>query len=356
MRRLSAVTALALIAACSAESSPEPETGAAVEAQLEALAGEFPGLSVTVLSGEETAMARTFGVVDTDTGAPVDQDTRFNIYSVSKLVTGLAFLRRAHEGALDLDAPVTTVIDDLPEQYQAVTLRHLLTHNSGIRHYNGREDWIAFSDRRCESPRDAIDYFSNDPLTFAAGEGERYTTFGLVLASQALMELEDAPSFDAALQSALGFDPGMRLDSETQATATPYFDAGVELQSLAPMSAECKFGGGGLIASSAELAEIGRAAYDGRIAPAPALRALLESGRGAHGETSFAMGYGVAEFDGYPDGVLYLTMGGGSPGGRGYLLVLVEPRISVAITGNVEGDGDAVAEVALALARQELRR
>ena len=57
---------------------------------------------------------------------------------------------------------------------------------AGVRHYSSREDWISFSDRRCDTPADALGHFIDAPLSPLA-EGEMaYTTYGYVLLSHLL--------------------------------------------------------------------------------------------------------------------------------------------------------------------------
>jgi len=96
------------------------------------------GLAVAVVRDGEIALARGFGTRDVRTGSPVTPDTLFHLASVSKpfvasAVVGLASAGR--EPALDLDAPVVRWLPDLTladGRQDEVTLRHLLTHTSGI--------------------------------------------------------------------------------------------------------------------------------------------------------------------------------------------------------------------------------
>jgi CubicO group peptidase (beta-lactamase class C family) len=63
----------------------------------------------------------------------VTEETRFDIASVTKLPTSVAVLQQVASGALCLDAPITSLVDrDRNHHLRRVTLRHLLTHISGI--------------------------------------------------------------------------------------------------------------------------------------------------------------------------------------------------------------------------------
>ncbi|MFF1278169.1 serine hydrolase [Streptomyces marokkonensis] len=84
---------------------------------------------------DESAEA-AHGVLNADTGVPVTTDSLFQIGSISKVWTATLVMQLADEGLLDLDAPLTAVLSELsladPQTTKSVTMRHLLTHTSGI--------------------------------------------------------------------------------------------------------------------------------------------------------------------------------------------------------------------------------
>jgi CubicO group peptidase (beta-lactamase class C family) len=93
-----------------------------------------PGVAVGVLHDgiEHTA---AFGVTNVDNPLPVDEDTLFQVGSISKTFTATAALRLVDEGRLDIDRPVQAYLPDLrlkdPGVAATVTSRHLLTHTAG---------------------------------------------------------------------------------------------------------------------------------------------------------------------------------------------------------------------------------
>ncbi|MGW4101828.1 serine hydrolase [Streptomyces sp. NPDC004976] len=84
---------------------------------------------------DESAEA-AHGVLNAVTGVPVTTDSLFQIGSISKVWTATLVMQLADEGLLDLDAPLTAVLPELsladPQTTKSVTMRHLLTHTSGI--------------------------------------------------------------------------------------------------------------------------------------------------------------------------------------------------------------------------------
>jgi len=95
----------------------------------------IPGAVVSVLHNGEIADAAA-GVSNLDTGEPMTPDTRLPYGSVSKVLTTTIILRLVETGQLDLDAPVTRYVPEFvppnPESGDAITVRSLLCHSSGL--------------------------------------------------------------------------------------------------------------------------------------------------------------------------------------------------------------------------------
>ncbi|MCD9199115.1 serine hydrolase [Aeromicrobium wangtongii] len=112
------------------------------ERRLSQLAERYgvPGVQLGVLrldaQGDDEMVVASHGVLNVDTGAPVTADSVFQIGSITKVWTATVVMQLVDEGLADLDAPVVEILPDLtlsdPEVTKQVTLRHLLTHTSGI--------------------------------------------------------------------------------------------------------------------------------------------------------------------------------------------------------------------------------
>ncbi|MEF9915435.1 serine hydrolase [Streptomyces sp. P5-A9] len=87
-------------------------------------------------SGHDELVETAHGVLNTDTGVPATTDSLFQIGSITKVWTATLVMQLVDSGLLDLDAPLTAVLPELrladPQVTKAVTMRHLLTHTSGI--------------------------------------------------------------------------------------------------------------------------------------------------------------------------------------------------------------------------------
>lgn len=112
-------------------------------------AAHLPGAACMIVDRAGVRYSRAFGAADAATGAPMTEDTLCQIASMTKALVTLAVLQQVEQGRLDLDAPIGDVLPELakpqvlagfddagqPQLRDAtkpLTLRHLLTHTSGL--------------------------------------------------------------------------------------------------------------------------------------------------------------------------------------------------------------------------------
>jgi CubicO group peptidase (beta-lactamase class C family) len=95
---------------------------------------KVPGVSLAVSRGGELALS-THGVANVRTGVSVDADTLFQIGSITKVYTATVVMRLVESGQVDLEEPVVKYVPEFELAVPGadeVTVRHLLTHTSGI--------------------------------------------------------------------------------------------------------------------------------------------------------------------------------------------------------------------------------
>src|SRR5215831_7057692 len=94
-----------------------------------------PGASLAVLRDDDITAAAS-GLLNLDTGVEATTDSLFQIGSITKVWTTTVVMQLVDEGLVELDAPVRRYIPDFrvadESVSEAVTVRHLLTHSSGI--------------------------------------------------------------------------------------------------------------------------------------------------------------------------------------------------------------------------------
>lgn len=96
----------------------------------------MPGVSVSIVKGNEVVYQKGFGVTHNDSSPHVTPQTPFFIGSVSKTITTLAVMQLVDQNKITIDKPIQTYIPWFqvadPEASKRITLKHLLTHTSGI--------------------------------------------------------------------------------------------------------------------------------------------------------------------------------------------------------------------------------
>ena len=107
----------------------------AVQQTLDKLVAEGSEIGVQVCAwlGEEQIVDCWAGLADRDAGTPVDGDTLFNVYSVTKAVTATALHIQVERGLVEYDTPVSTYWPEFAQAgKQNVTVRQVLSHVSGV--------------------------------------------------------------------------------------------------------------------------------------------------------------------------------------------------------------------------------
>jgi CubicO group peptidase (beta-lactamase class C family) len=153
--------------------------------------GAAPGLSAAVITLDGGRQSACAGVANTETGVAVTPDTLFWIASCTKAMTSVAALQLVERGAIALDAPVGYRLPVLAEARvlcgfdaagapltrpatRPITLRHLLSHTSGLAYDFASADLTAYLAASGETLTGVMD--PDVPLLFEPGEGWAYGT------------------------------------------------------------------------------------------------------------------------------------------------------------------------------------
>ena len=96
---------------------------------------KVPGLAVGIIRGNHTLHAKGYGLANVEHRVPVTTETVFQSGSVGKQFTSAAIMLLVEDGKLSLSDPITKFFPDAPASWNDITVRHLLTHTSGIPDY-----------------------------------------------------------------------------------------------------------------------------------------------------------------------------------------------------------------------------
>src|ERR1700719_3498269 len=93
--------------------------------------GVSDGVVIVAVHGQPV-FQRAFGVANREWNVPTTADAPYRIGSLTKQFPAAAILQLVEQKKLGLDDPITNYISNAPESWRTVTIRHLLTHTSGI--------------------------------------------------------------------------------------------------------------------------------------------------------------------------------------------------------------------------------
>ncbi len=175
--------------------------------------GGFNGTWLYAENGEIVSKGAC-GFRDAEDTLPVREDTIFEMASVTKMFTATAVMLLVREGKLSLDDEYVKYFPDYP--YPGVTVRHLLTHTSGMPEDFDTEDWVApilEKERRIPACGEIIRFIreSGEPLDCAPGERFEYTDVGYCLLAN-LVEKLSGVRFEDFLKKYI-FEPAGMKDS-----------------------------------------------------------------------------------------------------------------------------------------------
>jgi CubicO group peptidase (beta-lactamase class C family) len=92
----------------------------------------IPGMSVAILRGDSVLLARGYGLANVEHRVPATDSTVYSVGSVSKQFAAAAIVLLSQQGRLGLDDPITRYLPEGSAVWSGATIRHLLTHTSGV--------------------------------------------------------------------------------------------------------------------------------------------------------------------------------------------------------------------------------
>src|SRR4029079_2563387 len=98
-------------------------------------AKRIPAAGVAVVRDGKVVLAKGYGFADIDSNTPANENTAFQIASVTKQFTAAGIMLLVEDGKLKLDDTLGKYLTDVPESWKGITIRQLLNQISGIPNY-----------------------------------------------------------------------------------------------------------------------------------------------------------------------------------------------------------------------------
>ena len=136
---------------------------------------QIPGCAVMVRHNGKVVLSAGYGLANIEHGVRVTPQTVFQSGSMGKQFTAMAVMMLAEEGKLSLDDPITKHLSVPSKKWSRITVRHLLTHTSGLGDYPEE-----FSLQKDYTESEMLKIITAQPLGFAPGEKWNYSNLGYV--------------------------------------------------------------------------------------------------------------------------------------------------------------------------------
>jgi CubicO group peptidase (beta-lactamase class C family) len=165
----------------------------------EMTAQHIPGLSLCVVHNGRIVKSAVYGLADVELNVPVTGDTEFSIASMTKSITASAIMLLVQDGKLSLDDHISKYFEGLPETWQPITIRHLLSHTSGIKdHFRDYPFYPPLKlDRKLEyTDEEYLKAHIDAGLNFTPGAQWAYCSSGCTLLGMMITKVTGKPYGD----------------------------------------------------------------------------------------------------------------------------------------------------------------
>jgi len=283
------------------------------------------------MRGGEIVLAKGYGFADRERRVPATPDTIYSIASITKPLVAATVLDLVTAATLGLDDPVRKYLPEYDTHGRSITLRHLLSHTSGIPDYPGLK---SFAEKLPEGRDAIIRVFEAAPLDFEPGTRWRYSNSNYYVLSAVIQKVTGRPWSDVIRERAVAL--GLHHTAECppamegEGIARAYeVDEGTVVGVRPP--AHGPDAAGGLCSTVMDLARWVRACARGR---AQAWASMTARFVFPDGRQSF---YGLGMFVARLFGHRAVGHDGGIPGYSGHLSYFPDDDLVVVLLANTHG-------------------
>jgi len=253
---------------------------------------DVPGLALMLIENGAASIVRSYGLANLETRVPCQPHTNFRIASLTKPFTAMAIMILSVDGELSLDGKLHRFFPVFPPYGSEITVRHLLTHTSGLLDY---EELIPPGITTQLHDRDVLEILRRQDKThFRPGAGFKYSNGGYALLAL-IVEIVSRRPFAEFLRAKIFLPLGMNGTvayeagrSEVPHRALGYSKSGTTYEETDQSLTSAVLGDGGIYSSVLDLFKWDQALDTEELVPC----AFLQQAFVAHAESSDVPGSG----------------------------------------------------------------
>lgn len=295
----------------------------------------IPGVSVAIVKDGKVVEARGYGLASVELNVPATKDTVYEIGSITKQFTATLVMMLVEENKIALTDPIKKYLPDAPAAWDKVTVRHLLTHTSGIKGYTEVGDFITLA-RTKHTKEEIIGMVSKLPLDFQPGEKWSYSNTGYYLLGM-IVEKASGKSYDDLLAERIlkplqmtvtrNGDPDTIIPNRA-AGYMPVKDGWRNASALQPTAA---FSAGELVSTVLDMAKWDAALYTDKLVKTATLEQMWTAATLNNGKpTGYGFGWAVGEVNKHR----LIEHGGGTAGFSTVISRFPTDRLTVLVLTN----------------------
>ena len=288
--------------------------------------------SILVAQHGQPVVSKGYGMANIELAVPNTPQTVFRLGSITKQFTSMAIMILQERGKLRVSDPICQYLAECAAAWQPLTIKHLLTHTSGIPNYTGFPDFPKVAVLPTP-PGDMIGKLKDKPLEFAPGEKFSYSNSGYHLLGL-IIERTSGKSYADFLQEAIftplgmtqtGYDVSSRI---IRNRAAGYARQSGETVNAAYMDMTIPYAAGALYSTTGDLLRWDQALYTDTLVSQKSREEMFTPFKSGYG-----YGWGIAKrFDRQEIG-----HGGGIYGFATNIDRFPADRVTVIVLSNFEG-------------------
>lgn len=306
--------------------------------------GQFNG-SVLVAEQGEVIYKKGFGMANMEWDIPNEPNTKHRLGSITKQFTAMLILQLVADGAIDLEAPISTYLPDYPKETgDQITVHHLLTHTSGIPNYTAFPNFFKEQSRNPYTPDEFVEEFVHKKLDFTPGERFSYSNSGYFLLG-VIAEKLTGKTYEQLLHDNIFTPVGMNdtgYDNhedivKNRATGYEKNEYGYVNASYLDMS--IPYAAGSMYSTVEDLYLWDQALYTDKLLPPALMDLYFKPYIPAFGDSHYAYGWGVGKerIGNTEDSVEAIAHGGGINGFNTNISRVTSDKSLVVLLNNTGG-------------------
>ena len=303
----------------------------------------IPGLALAVVKNGEVTKSAGYGVANLELNTSVTPNTIFQIQSITKTFTATAILMLVNEGKLSVDDKITRHLSNLPGCWSDITIRHLLTHTSGIKDFINEPTVDLRKDLKAD---EVIKSLADLPLNFSPGEKYSYSNTGYHLLGM-IIHKHTGKLWGDFLNERI-FEPLSMSDTRvvslseiiTNRADGYVWENGRVLNGYFLAPSILAYAGGGLRSTVLDLAKWDAALYSDKLLKQSVLQQMWSAPKCNDGSNSnYGFGWNLGEFKGHR---FISHTGSHMTGFKAVLMRFLDDKFTVIILTNQRGADQTV--------------